>query len=569
VVLLLVSLLLAAVLAYEAIDSARSQRATAEGVLRDYAAFAAEEYTARVARELEYYGVYPILQLLTAMNIGEGRVRLPEPASLGATATPAVQQSLGLVRYLFRSDLQAGTTAVAGDTAAVAPPWLHEALASHARTVYEPDWSSASLLEWRDGVPRLFVYTLHPLPSTSPHVAYGFEADLIELEQYFKAALERAPILPTSLTGRVPFDSVVSVRIASGSGDVLFRFPPGSTRVSPYVAPPAAERVLPARFASLTVRIALQPWAADKLVIGGLPRSRLPLVLGLFLLTAGLIVAALLQLRREHELANMQTEFVSNVSHELRTPLAQIRMFAETLLLGRVRSPGETHRSLAIIDQEARRLTTLVENVLHFSRAERKAVRIAPEMTLLAPLVREVAESFQPLAAVRNVTLVVNAQELVATVDRGAVQQILVNLLDNAVKYGPPGQTVRIAATLHDGSARLTVEDEGPGILPRERDLIWERFWRPEGERDMAVAGTGIGLSVVRELAELHGGQSWVEARRPTGARFIVELPGARPMEDDIDRGRSATQPRTRTSSEPRDQGTMEADIEPRVSSST
>jgi signal transduction histidine kinase len=164
---------------------------------------------------------------------------------------------------------------------------------------------------------------------------------------------------------------------------------------------------------------------------------------------------------------------------------------------------------------------------------------------------------------------VVHAQELVATVDRGAVQQILVNLLDNAVKYGPQGQTVRIAATLHDGSARLTVEDEGPGILPRERELIWERFWRPEGEGDVAVAGTGIGLSVVRELAELHGGGSWVEARQPAGARFVVELPGARPADDDIDRGRGASQVGARTSSEPTDQGTMEADIDPHVPSST
>src|SRR5206468_1637555 len=112
--------------------------------------------------------------------------------------------------------------------------------------------------------------------------------------------------------------------------------------------------------------------------LGGLPQSRLPLLLGALGLTAGLIVTALVQLRREYELARLRTDFVSGVSHELRTPLAQIRMFSETLLLGRVRSEEEGRRSLEIIDQEARRLTHLVENLLHFSRSERQVTRLSP-----------------------------------------------------------------------------------------------------------------------------------------------------------------------------------------------
>src|SRR3989475_3413353 len=144
---------------------------------------------------------------------------------------------------------------------------------------------------------------------------------------------------------------------------------------------------------------------AANLVIGGLPRSRLPVLLGVLALTPGLIVTALVQLQREYELARLRTDFVSGVSHELRTPLAQIRMFSETLLLGRVRSDDERERSLEIIDQEARRLTHLVENLLHFSRSERRLARLSPALAPLAPLVSEAAEGFAPLAAARGVTL--------------------------------------------------------------------------------------------------------------------------------------------------------------------
>jgi len=256
------------------------------------------------------------------------------------------------------------------------------------------------------------------------------------------------------------------------------------------------------------------------------------MLLSLLALTAGLVVAALLQLRREYELSRLRADFVSGVSHELRTPLAQIRMFSETLLLGRVRSDDERERSLEIIDQEARRLTHLVENLLHFSRSERRLARLSPALAPLAPLVSEAAEGFAPLAAARGVTLCTElADGVVAPVDADALRQMLLNLLDNAVKYGPSGQTVTLALAVADGRARVSVDDEGPGIPAAERERIWDRFWRLERDRGSAVAGTGIGLSVVRELVALHGGRTWVEDAPASehgdraGSRFVIELP--------------------------------------------
>src|SRR5947199_8156402 len=144
--------------------------------------------------------------------------------------------------------------------------------------------------------------------------------------------------------------------------------------------------------ARLQVQVAWGPEVGPKLVVGGRPRSNLPMLLSLLAITAGLVVGALLQLRREYELSRLRADFVSGVSHELRTPLAQIRMFSETLLLGRVRSEGERVRSLEIVDQEARRLTHLAENLLHFSRSERQLTRLSPAAAPLAPLVSEAAE---------------------------------------------------------------------------------------------------------------------------------------------------------------------------------
>jgi signal transduction histidine kinase len=235
-----------------------------------------------------------------------------------------------------------------------------------------------------------------------------------------------------------------------------------------------------------------------------------------------------MQLRREHELAGLRADFVSSVSHELRTPLAQIRLFSETLLLGRIRSEAEGRRSLEIIQQEARRLSHLVENVLYFSRTERGAQRIAPVRLRLADVAAEVVETFQPLARSARATVALEiARDVTAPADPGALRQILLNLLDNAVKYGRAGQTIAITIGERDGEAAIYVDDEGPGVPPEARERIWRPYARLSAAATSAVAGTGIGLAVVGDLAALHGGRAFVEDAPGGGARFAVMLPGA------------------------------------------
>jgi two-component system phosphate regulon sensor histidine kinase PhoR len=270
----------------------------------------------------------------------------------------------------------------------------------------------------------------------------------------------------------------------------------------------------------------VSPGAVREVVVGGLPRSRLPILLGLLGLSAALVVTALLQLHRERALQRLRTEFVASVSHELRTPLTQIRLFAETLLLDRVRTPAERHQALTVIDREARRLGDLVENVLLFARAERRRSTLAPERQALAPLVRTALARLEPLARGSGARLAAELdEEASAVVDPTALQQVLSNLFDNALKYGPRGQEVRVAVERRGATVRLSVEDQGPGVPAAERRRVFERFHRLERDRRSAVAGTGIGLALVDDLARRQGGRVFVEDGAGGGARFVVELP--------------------------------------------
>jgi signal transduction histidine kinase len=268
-------------------------------------------------------------------------------------------------------------------------------------------------------------------------------------------------------------------------------------------------------------------------VIGGLPNSRLPLLAALLLLTLGVGAVAFLQLRREQAFQRLREDFVSGVSHELRTPLAQIRIFAELQEAGKLRSDAERQRAIVVIHREARRLSHLVENILQFSRS-RRAFRHGPpsEELDLTEALAEGIDAVTPLLVERDMTLEVEASpEVVVLANRDALTRIVVNLLDNAVKYGPRGQTVKVGVERMNGSARLAVSDEGPGVPVPDRERIWKPYRRLDRDIKANIPGTGIGLSVVSDLASLYGGRVWVEGLPDQGATFVVELPVAESTE--------------------------------------
>ena len=521
--LLLLTLALAGAIALQAYRNFLGHKATAERVLHDYARLAAARFANRTEMVFYYDAFSPAVDALMRVKAGDPNVPLPPPSRLPATTQPHAPDFLKLAHYTFRYDLSSGRLETAGATPSpLVRKWLRDTLPVHSRTVYDPKEKVGAILRTVDAAPRAIVYTVVKDKAGTPRTIVGVEEDPHALEPLYTAENEQVPILPKALTGGVTEDSFSSTIVTAADGVELYRTP---VQYAPTFA--ARDSFEHPMMGGIRVQVALRPDVAPKLAIGGMPRSNVPMLLSLLALTAVMVVAALLQLHREYELSRLRADFVSGVSHELRTPLAQIRMFSETLLLGRVRSEGERVRSLEIVDQEARRLTHLVENLLHFSRSERQATRLSPAAAPLAPLVREAVEAFAPLAAARGVTFRTELRDgLVAPVDAEALRQMLVNLLDNAVKYGPADQTITVGLESGDGKARIRVEDQGLGVPAADRERIWDRFWRLERDRGSAVAGTGIGLSVVRELVALHGGRAWAEeGRGGTVARFVLELP--------------------------------------------
>lgn len=239
----------------------------------------------------------------------------------------------------------------------------------------------------------------------------------------------------------------------------------------------------------------------------------------------GLVVSAVAAFR-ERKLAELKSEFVANVSHELKTPLSLVRMFSEMLLSGR--APADKQKQyLEIIVTESERLTALIDNVLDFARVDRGQGSFELLLTPLGETVSRAVDICRPRAERQGVSLDLSLPEesTETLVDERAVEIAVVNLIDNALKYAPGSRAVRITL-LRDGRYfSIAVEDDGPGIPAGERKRIFERFVRGAQEAGKAQRGSGIGLSLVAQIAQAHGGRAWVEdARFAHGARFVMTL---------------------------------------------
>ena len=231
--------------------------------------------------------------------------------------------------------------------------------------------------------------------------------------------------------------------------------------------------------------------------------------------------------RRELRLAELRSRFVSGVSHELKTPLTAIRMFAETLQLGRSPNPETQTEYLGTIVNESERLTRLLNNVLDFSKIERgsKQYRRAPND--LAEIVTASARAMQYPLEQQQFTLNVEVQEGLpsANVDRDAIEQAILNLLANAMKYSGDSRVIDLRLTRANGQALIEVTDRGVGIAPAEQRRIFEQFYRVRSQDNDGIPGTGLGLTLVRHIAEGHGGRVTVTSAPGEGSTFAIHLP--------------------------------------------
>jgi signal transduction histidine kinase len=232
-------------------------------------------------------------------------------------------------------------------------------------------------------------------------------------------------------------------------------------------------------------------------------------------------------MRRETEMARLKSDFVANVSHDLRTPLSVIRMFGETLELGRV--PDETRRReyYRVITRESERLSRLIDNVLDFSRIESGRRRYERAPTAVEPLVRETLEAFAyPLEQQKfKVELTVAPDLPDVPMDADAIGQALANLVDNAIKYSADDRALAIEARCEGDRLALSVTDRGIGIPPAEHGRVFEKFYRVGRSETQGRRGSGVGLALVRHVAEAHGGTVTVQSAPGQGSRFTLWLP--------------------------------------------
>ncbi|MDY7229918.1 sensor histidine kinase [Hyalangium rubrum] len=233
------------------------------------------------------------------------------------------------------------------------------------------------------------------------------------------------------------------------------------------------------------------------------------------------------ELRR---LEKVRKDFVANVSHELRTPITAIRGYAETLQSGALQEPQVAPKMVEIIHRQSERLSELVEDLLELSRLESREVQLKFAPVPLAVAASRAAETVKPKAGGKDIHLELHVPTgLTARGDERAIEQVLLNLLDNAVKYTPAGGRVDVFGVLEDGRCVVRVKDTGVGIEPKHLSRIFERFYRVDKGRSRDMGGTGLGLSIVKHLLGAMGGEVKVESQPNVGSVFAIFLPVAPP----------------------------------------
>lgn len=246
----------------------------------------------------------------------------------------------------------------------------------------------------------------------------------------------------------------------------------------------------------------------------------------LVVIMAGLVTTYRL-VKRETEMARLKADFVANVSHDLKTPLSLIRMYGETLQMGRVGDEATRQEYYRVITRETERLSRLIDNVLDFSRIDGGRREYDVALAAVEPVIRETLEAFEYVLNQQGfkVDVAVPPDLPEVPLDAEAAGQALANLVDNAIKYSDKVKTLRIEARIEESALAISVADAGLGIPPEEQSKIFEKFYRVGRSETQGRRGSGVGLALVRHVALAHGGRVTVESRPGEGSRFTLWFP--------------------------------------------
>jgi len=314
---------------------------------------------------------------------------------------------------------------------------------------------------------------------------------------------------------------------------IIYHLDPDMREVKPLAATagwgegkPEVSRKFEDVFKGLSLGIKFQGTSVQQLGESWMHRNFIVLGILSVLIVIGLVLTKHV-VSKEVALAKLKSDFVSNVSHELRTPLALIRLYAETLELGRITTKEKKHEYYKIIRKESERLTGLINNILDFSRIEAGHKEYEFRETDIADLVRNTLDSYRYQIEQQGFTLKeeIDGSLPSVCVDREAIARALLNLMNNALKYSPDEKYLRVKLYRENGSVKLEVEDRGIGITSREQTKIFEKFYRTGDPLVHNTKGSGLGLSLVRHISDAHGGSIDVDSTPGKGSRFTLTLP--------------------------------------------
>ena len=552
-----------------AMESHRSfveRKGVAERTVRDYAKFAAYLYATRTylfARERTFI---PSKGFRSDLTYKPGE--LPPLSVIPAVPDTTERCGPNWVPYRFRIDLPARTVqylggqplpaidAIIRDSIPVLAnrPWVKIAGFGYLfvdppgrpreTVVYIPTMDTARTLlavyGYRScyGVRDTSDYALmYKIVKVLPPMVPGYEEDTLNSnapgggKRYKMASAPRSlptqtasspkPADPDQMGGRwprgMPADSLLTLTIYDDHERTIFQAPRDGHSSDLYGMSPV-EYVGP-----VAIQVSLRPNVAKYLVAGGIPESHVPASLVLFAGAIVLAIAGFASLRSEVRLVRSRERFLANVSHELRTPLQQILLFVQLIRLGRTRSEAEKEKSLEIIERETNRLIALSNSVL--AASSKPELQLESSAVDVAGVAQTAADFFTPLAEARKMRIELDVEQpAIARGDPGAIRQILINVLDNAAKYGPTGQTIKIGVRREGPVVRLWVDDRGPGIPPAQRNNVWKPFVRLGGTVDDSTGGAGLGLSIVRDLAAAMDANAELSDVPGGGTRFSLAL---------------------------------------------
>ncbi len=525
ILLLSGSFTLLSLLSWQAYHSVQQQRDVAQKVLLEYAQLAAEEFSRRIMPDVGYRGYFLELnrwyQEIKLLTDKASITRMTNFECHNLTSDNLAQFHY----WTYHKEIVFSNTNC-GDIE------LHAFIRKKI--------SQFDILKL-ENAPYAVIHTGYLNRSLSITIAkrnkqiYGFIVDPEKLRQVLVQSFEKSPLLPKALASGKATNEMIDLSMADHLNRNIIK------ARNLYPSKLQAKKKLTTEYNNIfdqyTIMVTINPDAMQQLIIGGLPSNNLPIVILTLLSTLIVFIISLIQIRKEKNLNRLRENFVAEVSHELRTPLTQIRMFAEMLFLNKSRDDIETKKYIEIIHRESLRLNHLIDNILKYSQTnstKSQELDLPLEPQNIASIIADAVSEIEPIARQKKVVIDTNLINFDIPVEYHSIKRIMINLLDNAIKYGPDNQVIIVNTQLNSDplNFRIQVSDQGPGIPKSELKNIWLPYYRLPIERNKAIAGTGIGLYLIKQLAEKNLAEVWVEPiysndklpkGNSTGSCFIIE----------------------------------------------